>query len=148
MAAYNPDVVVYLTRGETFDQAAEGRWQNLGQPAFDRYVESRYSQAAAVLGSKGASVVLMTTPYYDSGVAPAGGPWPEDDPARVSTDHRGHAAGGQCRARREQRGQGLRVRSQRSGLARREVHGVGRSGQRALHGRSALRRARAASSSG
>ncbi len=86
--AYNPDVVVYVARGETFDQTVVGRWQNLGQPAFDRYVESRYSQAAAVLGSKGASVVLMTTPYDDSGVAPAGGgTWPEDDPARVSTDN-------------------------------------------------------------
>jgi hypothetical protein len=84
---YNPDVVVYLARGETFDQAVAGQWQNLGQPAFDRYVESRYDEAADVLGSRGASVVLMTTPYYDSGVAPTGGAWPEDDPARVTSDN-------------------------------------------------------------
>jgi len=85
--SYNPDVVVYLARGETFDQDVGGQWQNLGQAAFDRYVESRYRQAVAVLGSRGASVVLMTTPYYDSGVPPAGGAWPEDDPARVSIDN-------------------------------------------------------------
>ena len=85
--AYNPDVVVYLARGETFDQDVGGRWQNLGQAAFDRSVESRYREAVAVLGSRGASVVLMTTPYYDSGAPPTGGAWPEDDPARVSVDN-------------------------------------------------------------
>jgi peptidoglycan/LPS O-acetylase OafA/YrhL len=85
--AYNPDVVVYLARGETFDQEVGGQWQNLGQPAFDSYVESRYRQAVSVLGSKGASVVLVTTPYYDSGTSPAGTPWPEDDPTRVTLDN-------------------------------------------------------------
>ncbi len=60
--AYNPDVVVYLARGETFDQEVGGQWQNLGEPGFDSYLASRYRQAVAVLGSKGASVVLMTTP--------------------------------------------------------------------------------------
>jgi len=29
----------------------------------------------------------MTTPYYDSGVPPAGGAWPEDDPAGGSSDN-------------------------------------------------------------
>ncbi len=85
--AYNPDVVVYLARGETFDQEVGGRWQNLGQPAFDSYVANRYRQAVDVLGSRGASVVLLTTPYYDSGASPAGAPWPEDQPARVALDN-------------------------------------------------------------
>ena len=39
-----------------------------------------------MLGSRGATVVLMTSPYYDSGAAPAGGPWPEDAPSRVQID--------------------------------------------------------------
>ena len=64
-----------------------GRWENLGQPAFDTYVANRYRQAIDVLGSRGASVVLLTTPYYDSGVSPTGGPWPENDPARVTVDN-------------------------------------------------------------
>ena len=85
--AYNPDVVVYLARGETFDQDVGGQRQNLGQAAFDRAVENRYRQAVAVLGAKGASVVLTTTPYYDSGVSTSGGPWPEDDTARVAIDN-------------------------------------------------------------
>jgi len=85
--AYNPDVVVYLGRGETFDQEMGGQWQNLGQPGFDAYVSNRFRQAVAVLGSKGASVVLMTTPFFDSGVSPSGTPWPEDVPARATLDN-------------------------------------------------------------
>ena len=85
--AYNPDVVVYVARGETFDQEVAGQWQNLGEASFDNYLESRYRQAISVLGSKGAAVVLATTPYYDSGTSPTGTPWPEDDPARVETDN-------------------------------------------------------------
>ena len=85
--AYNPDVVVYVGRGETFDQQVWGQWQNLGESAFDSYVADRFRQAIGVLGSKGASVVLMTTPYYDSGLDPAGSRWPEDDPSRVATDN-------------------------------------------------------------
>ena len=85
--AYNPDVVVYLARGETFDQEVGGQWQNIGQPGFDGYLANRYRQAVAVLGSKGASVVLMTSPFYDSGTSPAGTPWPEDGPSRVTLDN-------------------------------------------------------------
>ena len=44
--AYNPDVVVYLARGETFNQQVGGAWQNLGEPAFDSYVGSRFNSAA------------------------------------------------------------------------------------------------------
>jgi hypothetical protein len=61
-----------LARGETFDQVVGGQWQNLGLAPFDRYVEP-LPPGGGVLGSRGASVVLMTTPYYDSGVPPAGG---------------------------------------------------------------------------
>jgi peptidoglycan/LPS O-acetylase OafA/YrhL len=85
--AYNPDVVVYLARGETFDQEVGGQWQNIGQTAFDAYLANRYRQAISVLGSKGADIVLLTSPYYDSGASPAGTPWPEDNPARVTLDN-------------------------------------------------------------
>ena len=85
--AYNPDVVVYVARGETFDQEVDGQWENLGEPAFDTYVASRYRQAVGVLSSRGAAVVLATTPYYDSGSSPTGGPWPEDDPSHVQVDN-------------------------------------------------------------
>jgi peptidoglycan/LPS O-acetylase OafA/YrhL len=85
--AYNPDVVVYLARGETYDQEVGGRWQNLGEPGFDSYLANRYRRAVAVLGARGASVVLLTTPYYDSGTSPAGTPWPEDASSRVALDN-------------------------------------------------------------
>jgi peptidoglycan/LPS O-acetylase OafA/YrhL len=84
---YNPDVVLYVARGETFDQEINGQWENLGQPAFDRYVTDRYKEAVKVLGSRGATVILLTTPYYDSGTQPSGAIWPEDDPARVDIDN-------------------------------------------------------------
>ena len=85
--AYNPDVVLYAARGETFDQELNGQWQYMGQAAFDRYVESRYRQAAEVLGSRGATVVLMTSPYYSSGTTPSGAIWPEDQTSRVDIDN-------------------------------------------------------------
>jgi peptidoglycan/LPS O-acetylase OafA/YrhL len=86
--AFNPDVVLYVARGETFDQEHDGSFESLGQPAFDRYVAERFRQAARVLGSRGATVVLMTSPYYESGTSPAGSLWPEDQPSRVSEDNR------------------------------------------------------------
>jgi hypothetical protein len=85
--AYNPDVVLYVARGETFDQEVGGQWQNIGQPGFDTYLTARYRQAVSVLGSRGADVVLLTSPYYDSGTSPVGTPWPEDAPQRVSDDN-------------------------------------------------------------
>ena len=85
--AYNPDVVVYLARGETFNQQFDGAWQNLGETAFDSYVSSRFNSAADVLGSRGAAVVFLTAPYFDSGVSGAGTPWPENNPARVMLDN-------------------------------------------------------------
>jgi peptidoglycan/LPS O-acetylase OafA/YrhL len=84
---YNPDVVLYLARGETFDQQIGNRWQNIEQLPFDNYVTNRYREAVSVLGSKGATIVLMTSPYYDSGTSPSGGPWPEDAPNRVQLDN-------------------------------------------------------------
>ena len=85
--AYNPDVVIYVARGETFNQEVNGTWQNLGQASFDAYVANRYRDGISVLGSRGATVVLMTSPYYDSGTQPSGGPWPEDAPQRVQIDN-------------------------------------------------------------
>ena len=85
-------------RGETFDQdgrgtVAEPRAARL-RPLRGRAATARPSPCSAPRARR---VVLMTTPYYDSGTAPAGGPWPEDDPARVSTDNATMRAGGERR---------------------------------------------------
>jgi len=85
--AYNPDVVLYVARGETFDQQIAGKWQNLGQASFDDYVTGRYREGVTVLGSRGATVVLMTSPFYNSGASPTGAAWPEDAPSRVQIDN-------------------------------------------------------------
>jgi hypothetical protein len=100
--AYNPDVVVYLARGETYNQQFDGAWQNLGDPAFDDYVGSRFGSAIDVLGSRGAAVLFLTVPAFDSGVSGAGTPWPENDPARGALDNAlmrnaAKAAGGNTR---------------------------------------------------
>ncbi|HEY5024595.1 MAG TPA: acyltransferase family protein [Acidimicrobiales bacterium] len=83
---FNPDVVLYLARSEVLDQEVDSTWTNLGVPSFDSYVASRFRQAIGVLGSRGAHVVLLTSPFYDTGVQPSGLPWPEDDPSRVTID--------------------------------------------------------------
>jgi peptidoglycan/LPS O-acetylase OafA/YrhL len=84
---FNPDVVLYVGRGETYGQELDGQWQNLGDPAFDRYVASRFRQAVSILGSRGATVVLLTSPYYDAGLLSSGQPWPENVPVRVQIDN-------------------------------------------------------------
>jgi hypothetical protein len=37
--------------------------------------------------SDGAHVILLTSPFYDTGLQPSGQPWPEDDPGRVTSDN-------------------------------------------------------------
>jgi len=84
---FNPDVVIYLARSEVLDQEVNSTWTHLGEPAFDSYLADRFHQAIDVLGSRGAHVVLLTSPFFDTGVEPSGSPWPEDDPSRVTTDN-------------------------------------------------------------
>ena len=85
---YDPDVVVYLARSDTLDTERGGTWQHLGQVSFDGWAESRFEQAIRILSSSGAHVVLLTTPYYQSGEQGDGQPMPENDPSRVSMDNR------------------------------------------------------------
>ena len=84
---FNPDVVIYMARSEVLDQEVDSTWTHLGEPAFDSYVADRFRQGIDVLGSRGAHVVLLTSPFYDTGLQPSGLPWPEDDPSRVVTDN-------------------------------------------------------------
>ena len=77
--------VVALVIGwwETMDRMYQGTWQHLGDPAFDAYEMSQLQKAVSVLGSQGAHVVLMTSPFYDTGEQLNGRPWDEDSPVRV-----------------------------------------------------------------
>lgn len=84
---YNPDVVVYLARGELYNQEVNGQWTNLGNQNFDSYLSNRFNEAIQILGSRGAAVVMLNSPYFDSGLQPNGQPWPEDLPNRVIIDN-------------------------------------------------------------
>jgi peptidoglycan/LPS O-acetylase OafA/YrhL len=85
---FDPDVVVYLARSDTLDTERNGIWQHLGQPAFDQWAKARFEQAISALSVTGAHVVLLTTPYYQSGQQGNGQPLPENDPSRVAVDNR------------------------------------------------------------
>jgi peptidoglycan/LPS O-acetylase OafA/YrhL len=89
---YQPDVVVYLARGETLDQEHTSSWQHLGQPAFDAWVTSRFDTVIPALSATGAKVVLLSSPFYSTGEDANGALWPEDDPQRVLADRRIMAA--------------------------------------------------------
>ena len=116
--AYNPDVVVYLARGETFDQEVGGQWQNIGQAGFDGYLVNRYRQAVVRPRLQGG----QRRPAHDPLLR-------QRDVTRRHAVARGragagdgrqrhHAAGGHDHAGRGRREPGLRVRPQRRGLAR------------------------------
>ena len=79
-----PQVVVLIIGfWEAMDRVYQGRWQHLGEPSFDAYERANLERAVSVLGAGGTHVVLMTSPYYDSGEQLDGQPWDEDDPTRV-----------------------------------------------------------------
>jgi hypothetical protein len=84
VAAFDPDVVVILVgRWETMDRVHDGRWTQLGDPAFDDYLGGQLTQAVNIASARGATVVFATEPYNRRGERPDGGLWPEDEPARV-----------------------------------------------------------------
>jgi lysophospholipase L1-like esterase len=76
-----------MARSEVLNQEVNATWTHMGDPSFDSYVTDRFHQAVNVLGSRGAHVILLTTPFYSSGLQPSGQPWPEDDPGRVTSDN-------------------------------------------------------------
>jgi peptidoglycan/LPS O-acetylase OafA/YrhL len=68
---------------EVVDRWYQGRWQHLGDPAFDAYETAQLERAVRLLGSGGAEVALFTAPYFSTGEQPDGDPWPQDADARV-----------------------------------------------------------------
>jgi peptidoglycan/LPS O-acetylase OafA/YrhL len=85
LRADRPDEVLLLVgRWETMDRYYQGRWQHLGDPAFDSYMAAQLGKAITLLGSTGATVVVATEPYNRGGEQPDGSLYPEDDPSRVT----------------------------------------------------------------
>jgi peptidoglycan/LPS O-acetylase OafA/YrhL len=86
VSSYNPDVVVYVARSDILDQQVGGNWEDVTSATFDTYLALRLGQAVNVLGSRGAAVVLLTSPFYETMESDAT-PWPEDQPTRVHIDN-------------------------------------------------------------
>jgi hypothetical protein len=81
----HPAVVVLVVGWwEAMDRYYQGRWQHLGDPAFDAYETAQFETAVSILSSRGAHVALMTAPYFNTGEQLDGRPWDEDSPARVN----------------------------------------------------------------
>jgi peptidoglycan/LPS O-acetylase OafA/YrhL len=83
---YKPNVVVYLARADLFDQDFDGSWTSIGHTKFDGFLLSQLQKGIGILGSDGAHVVLLTSPYYDSTYQNGGSLPPEDTPSRVPID--------------------------------------------------------------
>ena len=75
--------VILVGRWELLDRQLDGRWQHIGQPAFDQYLSTQLDRAIAIAASGGGAVVLCTVPYFQGAERPEGGIWPENDPARA-----------------------------------------------------------------
>jgi peptidoglycan/LPS O-acetylase OafA/YrhL len=82
----NPDVVeVLLGRWEVSDRIINGKWTEIGQPAWDNLYAAELSEAIRILSSRGAHVVLFTLPYITQTTeAPNGTPWDINQPVRTN----------------------------------------------------------------
>jgi hypothetical protein len=76
--------MVLAGRWELHERMIDGRWQHIGEPAFDANLKQSLEQAVQVSGSGGALVVLMTSPCFNSGEQDNGQPWPEDSSSRLA----------------------------------------------------------------
>ena len=87
--AERPAVAVMLTgRWDIMDRMMDGRWVYPGDARYDAYLAHQLDRAIEILASRGAKVVLLTSPYFAPGERPDGTTWPEDDPARVDAFNR------------------------------------------------------------
>ena len=86
VATDHPDLVALLVgRWEVADTYHDGTWEHVGEPDFDAYLSSELDRAIDVLSSTGAPVALLTMPCTAPVESPSGAPYPEDDPARVTS---------------------------------------------------------------
>src|SRR5215472_10205914 len=89
LRADHPDEVLLMVgRWETMDHYYQGRWQHVGDPAYDHHLAALLGQAITLLGTTGASDVVATEPYNRGGERPDGSLYPEDNPIRVITWNR------------------------------------------------------------
>jgi peptidoglycan/LPS O-acetylase OafA/YrhL len=85
MSVVHPNVVVLLAgRWEVVDREYQGKLTNILNPTFAAYVKHQLELTSDLVNASGAHMVYLTAPCTDEGEMPAGGPWPEDNPARLA----------------------------------------------------------------
>ena len=84
LSTFDPNVVMILAgRWEVANRTYQGRWTNIMQPQYAAYVKHQLESAVMLAGSRGAKVILLTAPCYDTGEQPDGQAWPEDSSQRL-----------------------------------------------------------------
>jgi hypothetical protein len=83
---FHPKVVVMLVGAwDVLDRNIDGKWLRVGTEEHDRYFLQTVDYAVKLLGSQGAKVVVLTTPYFSRPDLTIPNPikWLEYDPSRV-----------------------------------------------------------------
>ncbi|HKO25885.1 MAG TPA: acyltransferase family protein, partial [Solirubrobacteraceae bacterium] len=75
-------VVVELGYRDQFDWKINGKVVHLGQPAFDKYLQSQIDHLVDVLGAGGTKILFLSVPYTHPPDSPDGSPSPAADPQR------------------------------------------------------------------
>jgi len=76
--------MILAGRWEVMDREIGGHWTHIGEPDFDAVLRQSLEQAVQVATSRGADVVMLTAPCFDSGEQPNGLGWPEDSASRLA----------------------------------------------------------------
>ncbi|MCU1460079.1 MAG: acyltransferase family protein [Acidimicrobiales bacterium] len=73
LTTFVPDVTVLLVGGwDTTEIQHDGVWGHACQPEFDAWYEGQVRNAVAVLGARGAPVVILDAPYLNGGILVSG----------------------------------------------------------------------------
>ncbi|WP_018639439.1 acyltransferase family protein [Parafrankia elaeagni] len=79
-----PDLALLLVgRWEVTDQILNGRRTQIGDPQFDAYLGRELDLAITTMSARGAKVVLLTTPMFETGESASGSIFPETRTDRV-----------------------------------------------------------------
>jgi peptidoglycan/LPS O-acetylase OafA/YrhL len=87
---YHPKVLVFLVgRTELYDRIdPHGRSTNINDPAYASYIRQQLQRVVNLSADAGTHVVLLTSPYFQSGEEPDGQFRPEDQPERTRAFNR------------------------------------------------------------
>ena len=85
LATFDPNVVMILAgRWEVVNRTYRGHWTNILQPQYAAYVQRQLRSAVSVGRFRGAKVVLLTAPCYDTGEQPTASPGRKIHPQRLA----------------------------------------------------------------